>query len=113
MAKAATAYQAKVGAYSASSDTRHSDRQLLSLVVERGMDGTGGRCVVELGGTGFAPVEAGAPVNVTLDAGQGMQPVFAGTAYATETNAVSQVVRADDGLAKLARIQVEATYADV
>jgi hypothetical protein len=113
MAKPTTAYLAKAGDYSAASDARQSDRQLLSLVVERGMDGTGGRCVMEFGGAGFTPVEAGAPVSITLDAGQGMLGVFTGTAYATETTAVSQVVRASDSLAKLARIQVEGAYADV
>ena len=110
---ARTAYQVTVGAYRATSDKRQSSRELLSLVVERGLGCIGGRCMVELGDAGFAPAEAGAPVSVSLDAGEGAVDVFTGTAYAFETSAVAQIVRAADGLAKLARMQVEGAYADV
>lgn len=105
-----TAYQVAVGGHLASSDGRSGDRQLISLVVELGMDGAGGRCLVELSGAAQAPVDPGAPVSVTLDAGGGAVTVFTGETYASEATAVSQVVRAADGVAKLAAIEVEQAY---
>lgn len=109
----ATAYQANVGSYTASSDSRKGDRLLLNLVVELGMDGAGGRCVAELAGTDCAPVKPGEAVSVKLDAGDGMTSVFTGEAAAVEVTATSQRVTAWDGLAKLGCTDVEAAYEDV
>ncbi len=81
MARSTTKYKVSAGRYTAASDARQGDRQLLSLVVERGMGTSGGRCVVVLGGTGHAPVAAGDDVKVQLDAGRGMLTVFTGKAY--------------------------------
>jgi hypothetical protein len=107
-----TAYVAKVGNYRADSDPRQGDRLLLSLVVERSMDSPG-RCIIELADPLHAPVESGAAVTVSLDAGTGSHTVFTGEAYASSVTATGQIVRAADGLAKLAAVHVEASYADV
>ncbi|MBE0619442.1 MAG: hypothetical protein IH605_02510 [Burkholderiales bacterium] len=109
----ATAYQAKVGSYTASSDARKGDRLLLNLVVELGMDGAGGRCVAELSGTDCAPVKLGEAVSVELDAGEGMTSVFTGEAAAVEVTATSQRVTAWDGMAMLGCTEVEEAYEDV
>nr|WP_294518354.1 hypothetical protein [uncultured Rhodopila sp.] len=108
-----TAYDITVGGTTASSDGRKGDRLLLSLVVELGMDSAGGRCVLELAGAAQTPAQPGDSVSVQLDAGDGAVTVFTGTAYAGETTAVSQVVRAADGGAKLAAIEIEQAYEDV
>lgn len=107
-----TAYAASIGSYRVDSDSRQGDRQLLSLVVERGMDAPG-RCIVELADPLHAPVASGAAVTVRLDAGNGSHIVFTGEAYASAATATGQMVRAVDGLAKLAAARMEASYADV
>lgn len=107
-----TAYVATVGPYRADSDPRQGDRLLLSLVVERGMDAPG-RCIIELADPLHAPVEPGATVTVKLDVGNGGRNVFTGEAYASAVTTTGQIVRAADGLVKLARAHMEATYADV
>lgn len=108
-----TGYQAKVGAYTASHNPRESDRQLLQVQVELGMDGAGGWCSVELAGAEFAPVQPGEAVHIKLDNGQGMVSVFTGAAEAVETTATTQRIKASDALSKLARIEAEAAYAEV
>jgi hypothetical protein len=108
-----TAYDVTIGGNTASSDGRTGDRLLLSLVVELGMGSAGGRCVLELAGAAQSPAKPGDSVTVKLDAGDGSVTVFTGTAYASETTAVSQIVRATDDGAKLAAIEVEQAYEDV
>lgn len=108
-----TGYLAKVGAYTASNNPRGSDRQLLQIQVELGMDGAGGWCSVELAGADFAPVQPGEAVHIKLDGGQGLVSVFTGAAEAVETTATTQRIKASDALTKLARIEVEAAYAEV
>lgn len=107
-----TAYAATVGSYRVDSDARRGDRQLLSLVVERGMDAPG-RCIVELADPLHAPVASGEVVTVRLDVGNGSHTVFTGEAYASAVTATGQVVRAVDGLSKLAAARMDASYADV
>lgn len=108
-----TGYEVTIGAHSANSDGRSGDRLLVSLVVELGMDGAGGRCVLELAGAAQAPADPGVAVTVKLDVGNGAVSVFTGTAYAAEATAVSQIVRAADHGAKLGSIEVEQSYQDV
>jgi hypothetical protein len=112
MPRASTAYSAKVGPYAADSDARKGNRQMLSLLVERGMDGPG-RCVVELADPLFAPVAAGERMTIELDAGAGGHTVFTGETYASETTATGQVVRAADALAKLAAVRVSGAFEGV
>jgi hypothetical protein len=106
-------YDLTIGSQSASSKTRDSERRLLSLVIELGMDGTGGRCIAELADAEYTPPEPGDPLVVRLDAGDDERRVFTGEVESVEATATSQRVAASDGLVKLARLDVEAAYAEV
>jgi hypothetical protein len=86
------------------------DRQLLSLLVERDMDGLGGRCVLELSGAGFAPVISGDAVKVKLDVGDGMTPVFSGEANDFAVAATGHRVAARDDIAMLAAFDQEGAF---
>lgn len=106
-------YDLTIGSQIASSKTRDSERQLLSLVTELGMEGTGGHCTVELADAEYTPPEPGDPLKANLDAGDGEHQVFAGEVESVEATATSQRITASDGLVKLARLDVEAAYEDV
>lgn len=109
MPRPGSAYGARIGGYTASSDARHADRLMPSLLVERGMDGPG-RCVAELAGPLFAPVAPGEAVTIELDGGGGKFTVFTGEVYASTATATGQRVHAADALAKLATTEVERAY---
>lgn len=111
MAGKGNAFVAKLGPYRADSDPRSADRLLVSLLVERGMDGPG-RCVVELAGPLHDPVARGEAVTVELDAGAGSLTVFTGTCEATTAFATGQRIHAVDALARLASLRIEASFAD-
>lgn len=108
-----TNYQAKFGAYSVSNQAQDGDRLLLGLLVDLAMDGLGGRCVAELSGAGFKAVAIGDAVTVQLDAGAGAVTVFTGKVSASQTSATAQRVEAQDGVADLARAEVESAYENV
>ena len=108
-----TQYQAKLGSYSASNKAQDGDRLLLALLVEQSMDGIGGRCVAELSGAGFDPVAIGDAVEIKLDAGAGAFTVFTGKVSASQTSATSQRIEAQDGVADLARVELESAYENV
>jgi len=110
---ARTAYDVKFGRHRASSEPRESDSQLVSLMVELGMNGAGGRCVLELGGVAAPPADLVAPVSVKLDAGGGAVTVFTGETYASETTAVSRMLRAADAISTLAGREAEQAYQDM
>jgi len=109
----AVAYHIKIGSQTASSNARENDRLLLSLIAELNMDGVGGRCSVELGGTQYKTPPPGDAVSVGLDGGDGMVAVFTGEVEAVQVGATSQRIYASDGLVKLGRLDVEAAYEDV
>jgi hypothetical protein len=104
-----TAYRIHVGSYTASSRAGESNRLLVALTVELGMDQAGGACHIELSGADYAPVAPEDPVTVEIDGGH----VFTGAADVCAATAASQIVSAVDGLARLARLEVEAAFADV
>jgi hypothetical protein len=106
-------YDLTIGSQSASSKTRDSERQLMSLVIELRMEGTGGHCTIELADAEYTPPEPGDALIVKLDAGDGEHQVFTGEVESVETTATSQRIAASDGLVKLARLDVEAAYEDV
>ncbi|MFO1432391.1 MAG: hypothetical protein U1F76_19995 [Candidatus Competibacteraceae bacterium] len=108
----AIAYRVKSGGHTAASRAQESDCQLLSLRVDLDMDGVGGHCAIELGDSTIA-VQPGAAVKVELDAGDGMLPVFTGQVDNVRIGASSQWLLADDSLAALARLDLEAAYQDV
>ncbi|MBL8480717.1 MAG: hypothetical protein JNJ60_00855 [Rhodocyclaceae bacterium] len=106
-------YRAEIGSVTAASDARASDRQLLSLVVELGMDGSGGRVDAELAGADFDPPAPGDAVSVKLGIGAGLVPVFKGEAAAVEVGPASQRVLAQDALGLLGGAEAEGAYQDV
>ncbi len=105
------AYRVKIGSHTAASRAQESDCQLLTLRVELSMDG-GGRCAIQLGGSTIA-VQPGATVKVELDAGDGLLAVFTGQLDQVRLGSSSQWLLADDSLAALARLDLEAAYQDV
>jgi hypothetical protein len=107
------AYDLIIGSQSASSARRGSDRQLLSLLVDLGMDGTGGSCTAELGDPEYTPPQAGDPFTVKLTGSDGETQVFKGEVEAVETTATSQRVMGSDGLVKLARLHLAEAYENV
>lgn len=106
-------YDLAIGGQSAGSARRDSDRQLVSLMVNLGMDGTGGRCTAELGDPEYTPPQAGDPFTVKLAGDNGETRVFTGEVEAVETTATSQRVMGSDGLVKLARLDLAQTYENV
>jgi hypothetical protein len=108
-----TRYKVRIGAYTASHKAQDGDRLLLSLVVEQTMDGIGGHCSAELAGADFEPVAVGDKVEVQLDSGDGAVTVFTGKVTGGGLTATTQRVEAQDGVAALARVEVEAAYEDV
>lgn len=108
-----TAYQIKAGNQTASSNARESDRQLLQMTLELGMDGVGGWCNLELVGGEFAALAIGSEIQIRLDNGSGMVTVFAGQADWVETGLSNQRWQGSDAIARLGRIEFEAAYQDV
>jgi hypothetical protein len=106
-------YDLTIGGQNASSTRRDSDRQLLSLMVELSMDGTGGRCLAELGDPEYTPPQPGDPFTVKLAGGNGETQVFKGEVEAVETTATSQRIMGSDGLVKLARLDLAEAYENV
>ncbi|GLS06314.1 hypothetical protein GCM10007860_34920 [Chitiniphilus shinanonensis] len=108
-----TGYTVKAGDYRASSGRDAGDRQLLSLLVEIDLDSAGGLCTVEFAAAEGAPVEAGAPVSISLDVGDGAVEVFTGEAGQVRIGAASERIDAWDALATLARTRVASFYDSV
>ncbi|HVE85586.1 MAG TPA: contractile injection system protein, VgrG/Pvc8 family [Myxococcales bacterium] len=99
-----------VGSVTASTTPRREDRALIRLVSELGMGGAGGRCVLEIAGPSLEPPAPGDPVTVAFGDGQSSTTVFTGEVRQVTRTAVSLRVTAVDGLARLARVDVEAAY---
>ncbi|NML13681.1 hypothetical protein [Azohydromonas caseinilytica] len=108
-----TRYSARFGSYRVSDRAQDSDRLLLALLVEQSMDGLGGRCVAELSGAEHALPQLGDAVEVKLDAGGGAVTVFTGEVTLSAATATTQRIEAQDQVARLARVEVEAAYEDV
>jgi phage protein D len=108
---AGISFEVSIGAQKASSQARGSDWQLLSLITEIGMDGVG-HCAVELAASEARPPKPGEAARVSLGAGGGSAQVFTGEALSVSASAETLVVRMADGLAKLARLEVEGAYED-
>ncbi len=109
----ALAYRIEIGRQTASSDAAENERQLLSLVVQLGMDGQGGVCELLFGDPEMPAPQAGEPLQVKLDGGDGLRKVFTGTVDAARIDATGQRVTAYDDLHKLAGLETEASYEDV
>lgn len=100
----------QIGSVTASTAPKREQRALIRLVSELGMGGAGGRCVLEIAGPALAPPAAGDPVTVAFGDGQSSTTVFTGEVQQVTRTAVSLRVTAVDGLAKLARTDVESAY---
>jgi hypothetical protein len=110
---AALAYRIEIGRQTASSDAVGNERQLLSLLVRLGMDGTGGVCEIRLGDPEAPAPQAGEPLRVELEAGDGLRKVFTGTVDTVRIDATGQHLTAYDDLHKLAGLETEASYENV
>lgn len=110
---AALGYRIDIGHQTASSDAARNDRQLLSLLVRLGMDGASGFCEIRLGDPETSAPQAGEPLRVELDAGDGLQKVFTGTVDTVRVDTTGQHVTAYDDLHKLAGLETEASYENV
>jgi hypothetical protein len=102
--------QVEIGMITASTTPRREARQLLALIGELGMGGTGGQCVMELAGPALTPPAAGDPVKVSLGDEQGRKPIFTGEVLGVTRTATALRISAVDGLARLARLDVEKLY---
>ena len=103
-------YEVTIGSQHARSGSRESDRLLVSLFTHLGMDGGSGFCVLELADAEYTPPRPGDAVTVELDGGEGTIRVFSGEVDTVETTAAAQCITAFDGIAKLARLEIEAAY---
>jgi len=110
---AALAYRIEIGRQTASSDADRNERQLLSLLVRLGMDGASGVCELLFGGPEAPAPQAGDPLRVELDAGDGLRKVFTGTVATVRIDTTGQHVTAYDDLHKLACFETEASYENV
>ncbi|HRF10617.1 MAG: Phage protein D [Candidatus Accumulibacter phosphatis] len=110
---AALAYRVEIGRQTASSDADRNERQLLSLLVRLGMDGASGVCELRFGDPEAPAPQAGDPLRVELDAGDGLQQVFTGTVDTVRIETTGQHVTAYDDLHKLACLETEASYENV
>lgn len=106
------AYKANIGSITASSKRQENQCQLLGLFVELSMDNVGGRCVLEVSSDTSTP-NMGDVVKVELDSGAGVKPVFNGEVESVTLTAYSMRIYANDGLVKLANLDIESAYEDV
>lgn len=105
----ALAYSVSVGSLRFANEGRDA-RPLLAIETELGIGGTGGRCRIQLGDPSWGDPSLGDPLTVELDAGEGATKVFSGEVEAVERRTSALWIHARDGLAKLARTEVEAVY---
>lgn len=100
----------RIGGIRAGTAPQREARALLSLHSELVLGGSGGRCVLELAGPSLAPPASGESVEVALGRGSGTTRVFTGEVSGVARTATALRVTCEDGLAKLARLDVEAAY---
>ncbi|MER2624469.1 MAG: hypothetical protein ABTS22_11095 [Accumulibacter sp.] len=110
---AALAYRVRIGSQTSGSEVARSQRALLSLLVRLGMDGAGGVCELQLADPEAPAPQAGDPLRVELDAGDGLRKVFTGTVDTVRIDTSGQHVTAYDDLHKLACLETEASYENV
>jgi hypothetical protein len=103
--------QVRIGAVTAGTASRRQDRHLIALSSELGVGSAGGRCIVELADPSQPAPVPGDSVEVSLGRGDGPPVrVFTGEVHEVSRTATSLRVTCTDGLAKLARMDVEAAY---
>jgi Phage tail baseplate hub (GPD) len=103
----------QIGALQASTTPRRESRKLLALHSELALSGSGGQCVLELAEPSLPPPSVGDAVQVSLGRGQGSTRVFTGAVADVTRTATALRITCADGLAKLARLDVEAAYEEM
>lgn len=103
------AYAIEIGGQSVSSK-KASGSRLVSIEVERGTGGAGGRCDVRLWPTASERPAKGDPLRVGLDAGSGMRTVFTGEVQTVRGDVESWAIQGRDGLGRLADVELEKSY---
>jgi phage protein D len=107
---AGISYEVKIGSFQASSRPGKGNGQVRSLSCELTMEGAGGHCYLELAATGTALPKPGDKTTITLDDGNGGATVFTGEVQETKAAPDLAIVLGADGLAKLARLDLEGAY---
>jgi hypothetical protein len=107
---AGIAYEVKIGSFQASSQPRAGNGQVRSISCALTLDGAGGHCYLELVATGSAPPKPGDKTTINLDDGNGGATVFTGEVQETKASSDTAIVVGADGLAKLARFDLEGAY---
>ena len=106
-------YTVTVGSQISASDGQEEDRLLVSLTTQLGMDSGCGYCILDLADADYTPPAQGDEVTVELDSGEGSTRVFTGEVDTVETIAGAQRITAFDGISKLGRLELEASYEEV
>lgn len=102
---AAVEFDVRVGDLAAKSGDDESDWYLISVSTDIGMGGVG-RATIEVAAGSAALPAMGDKVTIKL-AGE---PVFAGDVLGVDAGPDTLIIRAADGLAKLARLEVQGAY---
>lgn len=103
---AAPSFTIRVGKWTAASDPRQCDAELMHLCCELAIGG--GRCAIELGAAEAPAV--GDEVTVSLSAGAGATQVFAGKIDQLRIGSSTLQISAVDSLATLARLHIESAF---
>ena len=104
------AFDVSVGGLSAVWPGRSGNAELVSLETCLGV--SGGWCRVELGPTSGTPPKIGDAVAVKLDGGDGLKTVFTGQVEAARASPTAWLIRGEDGLSKLAKLDPEGSWSD-
>jgi hypothetical protein len=107
------AYDVSIGSLRFTNTGTGERRPLLGIESEVGLGGAPGRCLFHLGDISWADPQIGEAVSVSLDAGDGATSVFTGEVAEVSQRSDALWVWAYDGLAKMARVEVESAYEEV
>lgn len=104
------AFDVRVGGLSAVWPGSSGNAELVS--VETCVGVSGGWCRVELSPSVGSIPKVGDAVTIQLDGGDGLKAVFTGVVEATRASPTAWVVRGEDGLSKLSKLDPEGAWED-
>lgn len=104
---AATAFDVQIGSFSAKSGNGESEWYLTSVSTDLGIGGIG-RATLQLSATNASVPDVDDDVIIKVDDKQ----VFAGFVFGIEASPDTLLIHATDGLAKLAKLEVQGVYED-
>ena len=104
------AYDVTVGKLSTAWPGSEGNAEVVSLETCLGV--SGGWCRLELGPTAGAIPKVGDAIVVKLNGGDGLKTVFTGWVEATRANPTTWLIRGEDGLSKLAKLDPEGVWED-